>query len=76
MLNHLFLQYLEKKGTKNLMREHFSFSTKIFIGDFLRPTGVSENNGEEKYVRYCVTLTIQKYNFLVKIVTDSDLIVE
>jgi hypothetical protein len=44
-------QYLEKKGVKNLLREHFSFSTKIFIGDFLRPTGVSENNGDEKYVK-------------------------
>jgi hypothetical protein len=29
----------------------FATSTKIFIGDFLRPTGVSENNGDEKYVR-------------------------
>jgi hypothetical protein len=57
MLYYLF-QYLEKKGTKNLMREHFSFSTKIFIGDFLRPTGVSENNGEEKYVRYDFTLIV------------------
>ena len=45
------MQYLEKKGIKNLQREHFSFSTKVFIGDFLKPTGMSSENGEEKYAR-------------------------
>ena len=45
----MFHQYLEKSGIKDLQREHFSFSTKIFIGEFLKPTGMSEN-GEEKYV--------------------------
>ena len=45
------LQYLEKKGIKNLQREHFSFSTKVFIGDFLKPTGKMSENGEEKYAR-------------------------
>ena len=33
----------------DLSREHFSFSTKVFIGDFLKPTGVMMDNGEEKY---------------------------
>ena len=45
-----FLQYLEKTNTENLKRDHFSFSTKVFIGEFLKPTGQSEN-GEEKYIR-------------------------
>ena len=37
---------------KNLHREHFSFSTKVFIGDFLKPTGMRDSsNGEEKYAR-------------------------
>ena len=46
------LQYLEKKGVKSLHREHFSFSTKVFIGDFLKPTGMRDStNGEEKYAR-------------------------
>ena len=45
------LQYLEKNGVKNLQREHFSFSTKVFIGDFLKPTGKMSENGEEKYAR-------------------------
>lgn len=44
------LQYLEKNGITDLSREHFSFSTKVFIGEFLKPTGMMEN-GEEKYVR-------------------------
>lgn len=44
------MQYLEKSGAKNLQREHFSFSTKIFIGEFLKPTGMMSDNGEEKYV--------------------------
>ena len=46
-----FFQYLEKKGIKNLQREHFSFSTKVFIGDFLKPTGRCLEHGDEKYVR-------------------------
>ena len=36
---------------KDLQREHFSFSTKVFIGDFLKPTGKMNENGEEKYAR-------------------------
>ncbi len=44
-------QYLEKNGLTHLSREHFSFSTKIFIGEFLKPTGVSGEDGEEKYLR-------------------------
>ena len=37
---------------KSLHREHFSFSTKVFIGDFLKPTGMRDStNGEEKYAR-------------------------
>ena len=48
-----FLQYLEKRGINNIKRENFSFSTKLIIGDFLRPTGQNDNNtGEEKYIRY------------------------
>ena len=34
----------------DLTREYFSFSTKVFIGDFLKPTGVMMDNGEEKYI--------------------------
>ena len=44
------LQHLEKNGMNDLSREHFSFSTKVFIGDFLKPTGVMMDNGEEKYI--------------------------
>ena len=48
-----FLQYLEKRGINNIKRENFSFSTKLIVGDFLRPTGQNDNNtGEEKYIRY------------------------
>ena len=43
-------QYLEKNGMKDLSREYFSFSTKVFIGEFLKPTGVMMDNGEEKYI--------------------------
>lgn len=43
-------QYLEKNGMNDLTREYFSFSTKVFIGDFLKPTGVMMDNGEEKYI--------------------------
>jgi len=47
------IRYLEKRGIKNIKRENFSFSTKLIIGDFLRPTGQSDNKtGEEKYIRY------------------------
>ena len=45
------MQYIEKNGIKKLQREHFSFSTKVFIGDFLKPTGKMSENGEEKYAR-------------------------
>eukprot|EP00092_Neocalanus_flemingeri_P068100 GFUD01083168.1.p1 GENE.GFUD01083168.1~~GFUD01083168.1.p1 ORF type:complete len:2042 (+),score=445.04 GFUD01083168.1:252-6377(+) len=47
------IRYLEKRGINNIKRENFSFSTKLIIGDFLRPTGQNDNNtGEEKYIRY------------------------
>ena len=46
----ILFQFLEKSGVRNLQREHFSFSTKIFIGEFLKPTGMMSDNGEEKYV--------------------------
>jgi hypothetical protein len=45
------LQYLEKRDSRGLNRENFSFSTKIFIGDFLKPTGEMMDNGEERYIR-------------------------
>ncbi|XP_059099037.1 bromodomain adjacent to zinc finger domain protein 2B-like [Tigriopus californicus] len=44
-------RYLERKGCKDLQREHFSFSTRIFIGDFFKPTGQMMENGEEKYIQ-------------------------
>ena len=47
----MILQYLEKRGIKNIKRENFSFSTKLIIGDFLRPSGETDASGEEKYVR-------------------------
>ena len=50
ILQFSLLQFLEKSGVKDLQREHFSFSTKIFIGEFLKPTGMMSDNGEEKYV--------------------------
>jgi hypothetical protein len=28
-----------------------SFSTKLIVGDFLRPTGTSDSTGDEKYDR-------------------------
>merc|ERR1712106_593799 len=47
------IRYLEKRGINNIKRENFSFSTKLIIGDFLRPAGQNDNNtGEEKYMRY------------------------
>merc|ERR1712106_991775 len=47
------IRYLEKRGINNIKRENFSFSTKLIIGDFLRPTGQSDiNSGEEKYIHY------------------------
>ena len=46
----VLFQYLEKTDVQDLKRDHFSFSTKIYIGEFLKPTGQSEN-GEEKYIR-------------------------
>ena len=45
------LQYLEKRGVKSIKRENFSFSTKLIVGDFLRPSGETDDSGEEKYVR-------------------------
>ncbi len=45
------MQHLEKNGMNNLTRDHFSFSTKIFIGEFLKPTGQRGDDGEEKYLR-------------------------
>ena len=51
-LNVLFLQYLDKRGVTNIRRENFSFSTKLMVGDFLRPSGETDDStGEEKYVR-------------------------
>jgi hypothetical protein len=50
MYSSFFLQYIEKTDGDDLKRDHFSFSTKVFIGEFLKPTGQSEN-GEEKYIR-------------------------
>ena len=47
----MILQYLEKRGITNIKRENFSFSTKLIIGDFLRPSGETDASGEEKYVR-------------------------
>ena len=46
------LQYLEKRGVTNIKRENFSFSTKLIVGDFLRPSGQVHENGEEAYHRY------------------------
>ena len=46
------LQYLEKRGVTNIKRENFSFSTKLIVGDFLRPSGQVHENGEEAYQRY------------------------
>ena len=48
------VRYLEKNGLADSMnRGHFSFSTKIFIGEFLKPTGEPAGDGgkEEKYLR-------------------------
>lgn len=47
------MQYLEKRGVTNIKRENFSFSTKLIVGDFLRPSGqMDEISGEEKMQRY------------------------
>ena len=42
---------MEKRGISDIKRENFSFSTKILIGDFLRPSGETDDSGEEKYLR-------------------------
>ena len=42
---------MEKNGITTLIRDHFSFSTKIFVGEFLKPTGQTTENGEEKYLK-------------------------
>ena len=34
-----------------LSRENLSFRTKLIVGDFLRPSGETDDSGEEKYVR-------------------------
>ena len=48
----IIFQYLEKRHITSIRRENFSFSTKLIIGDFLRPSGETDDNtGEEKYVR-------------------------
>ena len=39
-------------GQQNIKRENFSFSTKLIVGDFLRPSGQVHENGEEAYHRY------------------------
>jgi len=47
------IRYLEKRGVTNIKRENFSFSTKLIVGDFLRPSGqMDEISGEEKMQRY------------------------
>lgn len=46
------IRYLEKRGIANIRRTHFSFSTKLIVGDFLRPTGKSDSTGDEKYDRF------------------------
>ena len=45
------IRYLEKRGVTSIKRENFSFSTKLIVGDFLRPSGETDDSGEEKYVR-------------------------
>ena len=46
------IQYLEKRLVTSIKRENFSFSTKLIIGDFLRPSGETDDiTGEEKYLR-------------------------
>ena len=48
----LFVQYLDKRRVTAIRRENFSFSTKLIIGDFLRPSGETDDiTGEEKYLR-------------------------
>merc|ERR1719445_2499404 len=46
------IRYLEKRGITNIKRENFSFSTKLIVGDFLRPSGQVHENGEEVFHRY------------------------
>ena len=51
-VNTLILQYLDKRHVTSIRRENFSFSTKLIIGDFLRPSGETDDiTGEEKYLR-------------------------
>ena len=50
--NFIYFQYLEKRHITSIKRENFSFSTKLIIGEFLRPSGETDDiTGEEKYVR-------------------------
>ena len=52
MVKILFVQYLDKRRVTAIRRENFSFSTKLIIGDFLRPSGETDDiTGEEKYLR-------------------------
>ena len=52
IVNSLFIQYLDKRRVTSIRRENFSFSTKLIIGDFLRPSGETDDiTGEEKYLR-------------------------
>lgn len=47
------LRYIDKNGMSGqIKRTHFSFSTKLLVGDFLKPTGTAEPGGEEKYQRF------------------------
>ena len=52
MVKILIVQYLDKRRVTAIRRENFSFSTKLIIGDFLRPSGETDDiTGEEKYLR-------------------------
>ena len=43
---------MDKRHVTSIKRENFSFSTKLLVGDFLRPSGETDDiTGEEKYVR-------------------------
>ena len=43
---------MDKRHVTSIRRENFSFSTKLIIGDFLRPSGETDDiTGEEKYLR-------------------------
>ncbi|XP_071440826.1 bromodomain adjacent to zinc finger domain protein 2A-like isoform X2 [Hetaerina americana] len=45
------ISFLEKNGTVDLTKDHFSFNSKLLMGDFLQPMGAITPGGNEECLR-------------------------